>query len=143
MQSSPFDRDRLARMVQDWLLASLRFAVTQGHVDQLVLLAAASELDRQGMATSCFNFFQRTSVRLCQVIVDRSDTLRVEVLQQHLARIPDERLRSAFAAAVCVDLPVAAKPRERRKKTLWEGLAPRSAERGPSIAPLQSPGRAA
>ncbi|UZE46962.1 hypothetical protein ONR75_18310 [Rhodopseudomonas sp. P2A-2r] len=131
MPAKALEEDNLPIALRSWLLASLRFAVTLQNEDKLVLLAVAAELDKHGIAyphlDRCFNFFQRTSVGICQAIIGEPDERRTCLLHQHLARIPDERLRLAFAAAVQVSLPIekTAKPRKPKKNNLWKGLSSR------------------
>lgn len=119
------------RLLRSWLLATLRFAVTLRSEDKLFLLGVAAELDKQGTdsvcSERCFNFFQRTSIGICQAIVSEDSLNRTSILQQHLARISEERLMLAFAAAVSVEYPFARPGMARKSKVnkLWKGLSPR------------------
>jgi hypothetical protein len=95
-------RDWQHRKVRDWLLLLLRFAVTREQSDQSAVFAMADELDALGMrwppVTS--RFFLRTSSEVCQAITAVGDRRSNAVLQSHIARIDDPRLRRAFQAAV-------------------------------------------
>ena len=121
--------DWRARTLRAWQLAMLRFAVTLDHADRLAVMAIASEIDRLGPEPSGqpdFGFFRRTSAELCAAILQPNE-LTAPLLQRYLARIDDDRLRRAFAAAIEVDQaktrPVA-KP-FKRDNQLWRGLSSR------------------
>ena len=121
-----------AKTLRAWQLALLRFAVTLDNADRLAVLAIAAEMDRLHPARDgnpAFGFFRRTSAELCAAILqpnEHSSTL----LRQYLARIDDERLRRAFAAAIEADQPrVASTSKSIRRDTgLWRGLSTRDNE---------------
>jgi hypothetical protein len=118
-----------AGTLRAWHLAVLRYAVTLDNADRLAVLRIAREVDRlyprQEDSTE-FEFFRRTSAELCAAILqpnERSPT----VLQQHLARLDDDRLKRAFAAAIDAGQPVVSpisRP-ARPRNNLWKGLSAR------------------
>jgi hypothetical protein len=116
-----------ARTVRAWQLAVLRFAVTLDNADRLAVLAIANEIDRlhpRHDGKPAFDFFRRTSAQLCAAIL-RPDEPGSTVLQQYHARIDDDRIRRAFAAATEVDQPKVfsvSKP-VKRDNGLWRGLS--------------------
>ena len=118
-----------AKTLRAWQLALLRFAVTLDNADKLAVLAVAAEMDRLHPARDgkpAFGFFRRTSAELCAAILqpnEHSSTL----LRQFLARIDDDRLRRAFAAAIEADQPKVASTSKsiRRDTGLWRGLSTR------------------
>ena len=118
-----------ARTLRAWQLALLRFAVTLDNADRLAVLAIAAEMDRLHPVPDgkpAFGFFRRTSAELCAAILqpnEHSSTL----LRQFLARIDDDRLRRAFAAAIEADQPKVASTSKsiRRDTGLWRGLSTR------------------
>ena len=117
------------RRVREWLLLLLRFAVTRETADRSAVCQLAAELDssslhwRQGGS----RFFLRTSRELCAAIAAGESGPGNIVLRQHIARIDDQRLRHAFAAALGLEQNASAAPRvvELRPKNtgLWSGLA--------------------
>ena len=119
-----------ARTLRAWQLAILRFAVTLNNADRLAVMAIASEIDRLGPEHGDkpdFGFFRRTSAGLCAAIL-RPDERNATVLRQYLARIDDDRLQRAFAAAIeASELKTssAGKP-FKRDDGLWRGLSPRT-----------------
>jgi hypothetical protein len=107
----------------------LRFAVTLDNADRLAVVAIASEIDRLGPQTEGkldFDFFRRTSAELCAAILQPNE-LTPAVLRQYLARIDDDRLRRAFAAAIGADQPrmPSIGKRFKRGHGLWRGLSSR------------------
>jgi hypothetical protein len=119
------------KALRAWQLALLRFAITTDNADRLALLAIAMELDAPGARSSArpaFKFFYNASVELCQAIINPQHPTSGAVLQRHLARCDDERLRRTFAAALSIDI-LRAKPPVRplkQKNDLWRGLSRRS-----------------
>ena len=117
------------KTLRAWQLALLRFAVTLDNADRLAVLAIAAEMDRLHPVQDgkpAFGFFRRTSAELCAAIRqpnEHSSTL----LRQFLARIDDDRLRRAFAAAIEADQPKVASNSKsiRRDGGLWRGLSTR------------------
>lgn len=117
-----------ARTVRAWLLALLRYAVTLDNDDRLGVFAAAAHIDNQNSAQSDsgFRFFARTSADLCSAIANPAHPGSAAILTRHLARVTDDRLKRAFAAALERDhlaakpkaKPIKLKPRE----DLWRGL---------------------
>jgi hypothetical protein len=129
MSSSVPGKEWHAKTLRAWQLAILRFAVTLDNADRLAVMAIASEIDRLGPEQDGkpdFGFFRRTSVELCAAILQPNE-LTSTILRQYLARIDDDRLKRAFAAAIESDLPKAssvAKP-FKRDNGLWNGLSSR------------------
>jgi hypothetical protein len=119
--------ERHARTIRAWQLAILRFAVTLDNTDRLAVLAIAAEIDRldpQQGGRSTFGFFRRASAELCAAILQPNE-LASTLLRQYQARIDDERLRRAFAAAIGADqskVSSVSKP-VRPDKGLWRGLS--------------------
>lgn len=98
---TPLDADE--KLVRDWMLGLLRFAVTHEPADQAAALALACEIDsRHGWGG--FTFFQRTGAAICRAILVR-DREGNRILAEHLRRVEYLRLRQAFAAAVGIELP--------------------------------------
>jgi hypothetical protein len=120
------------RMVREWLLLLLRFAVTLEPSDRSAALAKADQLDSLGMQwrPTAPRFFLRTSEEVCRAILMAGDGHSNPVLRRHVARIDDPRLRRAFQAAVGLR-PLfeprrrGAKRRRRTKQDLWKGLPKR------------------
>jgi hypothetical protein len=118
-----------AKTLRAWQLALLRFAVTLDNADRLAVLAIAAEMDRLHPVQNrkpAFGFFRRTSAELCAGILqpnEHSSTL----LRQFLARIDDDRLSRAFAAAIEADQPTVSSVSKsiRRHGGLWRGLSTR------------------
>jgi hypothetical protein len=116
-----------ARTVRAWQLAILRFAVTLDNADRLAVLAIANQIDKlrpRHDDKPAFDFFRRTSAQLCAAIL-RPDEPGSTVLQRYHARIDDDRIKRAFAAATGVDQPKlfsVSKP-VKRDNGLWRGLS--------------------
>jgi hypothetical protein len=118
-----------AKTLRAWQLGLLRFAVTLDNADRLAVLAIAAEMDRLHPVQDgkpAFGFFRRTSAELCAAVRqpnEHSSTL----LHQFLARIDNDRLRRAFAAAIEADQPKVASTSKsiRRDTGLWRGLSTR------------------
>ena len=129
MSSSVPGKEWHARTLRAWQLAMLRFAVTLDNADRLAVMAIASEIDRLGPEQDGkpdFGFFRRTSAELCAAIL-RPNELSAAILRQYLARIDDDRLQRAFAAAIETSelkTSSAGKP-FKRNHGLWRGLSPR------------------
>ena len=118
-----------AGTLRAWHLAILRYAVTRDSADRLAVFRIALEIDslepRQDDRAD-FDFFRRTSVELCSEIL-QPNARTSAVLQQYLARIDDDRLKRALAAAIDTGEP-AVSPTGRavgRGNDLWKGLASR------------------
>lgn len=133
MSSSPHAMEWYAGTLRAWHLAMLRYAVTRDNADRLAAFRIALELDslepgrepKQGRRAD-FDFFRRTSVELCTAILQPNAGASA-ILQQYLARIDDDRLKRALAAAIDACEP-AASPAGRavgRGNGLWKGLASR------------------
>ena len=110
-------------------LAILRYAVTRDNADRLAVFRIAREIDslepRQDDRAD-FDFFRRTSVELCAAILQPNAGASA-ILQQYLARVDDDRLKRALAAAIDASEP-AVSPAGRavgRGNDLWKGLASR------------------
>ena len=116
-----------AGTLRAWHLAILRYAVTRDNADRLAVFRIAREIDslepgQNGWAN--FDFFRRTSVELCTAILQPNAGASA-ILQQYLARIDDDRLKRALAAAIDASEP-AVSPAGRavgRGNDLWKGLA--------------------
>jgi hypothetical protein len=131
---------RHSKALRAWQLALLRFAITMDNADRLALLAIAAELDSPGSRPSArpaFRFFHNASAELCHAIINPQLAASAAVLQRHLTRCDDERLRRAFAAALAIDLPLAKPPTRPLKPNsdLWRGLSRRSVSPGPTQRP--------
>ena len=118
-----------AKTLRAWQLALLRFAVTLDNADRLAVLAITAEMDRLHPVQDgkpAFGFFRRTSAELCAAILQPNEYSST-LLHQFLARIDDDRLRRAFAAAIEADQPkVASSSKSIRRDTgLWKGLSTR------------------
>ncbi|MEH2475028.1 hypothetical protein V1281_003796 [Nitrobacteraceae bacterium AZCC 2161] len=118
---------REATTLRAWLLSLLRFAVTLEASDRIMVLAAATELDRQSRdnaRASAFRFFTRASLQLCDAITEPALPTSPAVIQAHLARIVDPRLQRAFAAALDTKLEKKKRASKCPAKTvdLWKGL---------------------
>jgi hypothetical protein len=93
------------------------------------VLRIAHEIDRldpRHDGSADFEFFRRTSLELCVAILQPSERGSA-VLQQYLARIEDDRLKRAIAAAVDAGQPTVAPARRPvgRGNDLWKGLSSR------------------
>jgi len=129
MSSSVPGKEWHAKTLRAWQLAILRFAVTLDNADRLAVMAIASEIDRLGPEQDGkpdFGFFRRTSAELCAAILQPNE-LTSTVLRQYLARIDDDRLKRAFAAAIESDQPKASSVSKpfKRDNGLWNGLSSR------------------
>ena len=128
MSSSVPRNEWHAKTLRAWQLAILRFAVTLDNADRLAVMAIASEIDRLGPEDPPeFGFFRRTSAELCAAVLQPNE-LNAAVLRQYLARIDNDRLQRAFAAAIEPGEPKtssAGKP-FKRDDGLWSGLSPRT-----------------
>jgi hypothetical protein len=130
MTSSASGGEWHARILRAWQLAILRFAVTLDNADRLAVTVIAREIDRldpQHDGKADFSFCRRTSAELCAAIL-RPNELTPTVLRQYLARIDDERLKRAFAAAIEADQPAVSSVSKPSKHVsdLWRGLSSRS-----------------
>ena len=119
-----------AGTLRAWHLAILRYAVTLDNADRLAVLRIAREIDglyplQEGSTE--FEFFRRTSAELCSAILQPNERATT-VLQQHLARLDDDRLKRAFAAAIDASQPAVTQISRpaRRRDDLWKGLSSRS-----------------
>ena len=129
------ERDRHNNALRAWQLALLRFAITQDNADRLALLSIAAELDAPGSrppVQRVFKFFHRASTELCHAILNPRHPDSDAVLQRHLKRSDDERLKRALSAALAIDIPRARPPATtprvtpRPDRDLWRGLKPPS-----------------
>lgn len=119
--------DGHAKTVRAWQLAILRFAVTLDNADRLAVLAIANEIDKlhpRHDGKSAFDFFRRTSARLCAAILE-PDQAGSTVLQGYHARIDDDRIKRVFAAATGLDQPkpFSVSKLVKRDNDLWRGLS--------------------
>ena len=118
--------DAQARRIREWLLLLLRFAITREPGDRCAALAMAHEIDTHALrwTRTAPTFFRRTSGEVLHAIVAVDDPGRRTVLERHLGRIDDARLRRAFRAAAELDpqqQPRRPAPRHSRLD-LWVGL---------------------
>jgi hypothetical protein len=113
------------RVLRNWMLSLLRFAVTRDAADQVMVIALAIELDR-GNAQGSITYFQRTSAAICNAILC-CDREGLRILKEHIRHIDHPELKRAFAAALGIDVaPPSAKGgnagnRFRRKLRLYTG----------------------
>ena len=112
-----------------WHLTMLRFAITLEDADRQAAIAIATEIDAFGQprgARSSFEFFRKTSAKLCEAILQPQEPTYA-TLRQHLVRIDDDRLRRAFAAAINFDQLKEASASKLVKPAddLWKGLSSR------------------
>jgi hypothetical protein len=117
-------RNWRADRIREWLLLLLRFAITRDPRDEAAAFAMADEIDALGLRwrPSAPSFFRRTSGEVCKAITALDDPRRATVLENHIARIDDPRLRRAFQAAVEIEgRPLPASSRTKRRN-LWTGL---------------------
>jgi hypothetical protein len=127
MSSNGHAVERYTGTLRAWHLAILRYAVTRDNADRLAVFRIALEIDsleprQDGRAD--FDFFRRTSAELCSAIL-QPNARASAILQQYLARIDDDRLKRALAAAIDASEP-AVSPAGRaigRGNDLWKGLA--------------------
>ena len=129
MNSNFHGMEWYAGTLRAWHLAILRYAVTLDNADRLAVLRIAQEIDRldprqDGRAD--FEFFRRTSLDLCAAILQPNERGSA-VLQQYLARIEDDRLKRATAAAIGASRPAVSPARKPvgRGNDLWKGLSSR------------------
>src|SRR5262249_2470709 len=95
-------QDWRAGRIREWLLLLLRFAITCDPKDQAAAFAMADEIDALGLEwrPSAPSFFRRTSGEVCAAITVLEDPRRITILEKHIARIDDPRMRGAFHAAL-------------------------------------------
>ena len=124
--------DRHDRMLREWLLLLLPFAVTHEASDRSSALAMADELDSLGTRwrPAAPLFFLRATDDVCNAILAVDDEQSDAVLRKHIARIDAPRLRQAFQTAVGLPAtphePQRKGPDRRRKSfDLWKGLPKR------------------
>ena len=129
MSSNGHAMEWYAGTLRAWHLAILRYAVTRDNADRLAVFRIALEIDslepgQDGGAD--FDFFRRTSVELCTAIL-QPNARASAILQQYLARIDDDRLKRALAAAIDASEPAVSPARRAvgRGNDLWKGLASR------------------
>ena len=129
MSSSARAMEWYVGTLRAWHLAILRYAVTRDSADRLAVFRIALEIDslepRQDDRAD-FDFFRRTSVELCTAILQPNAGASAN-LQQYLARIDDDRLKRALAAAIDASEPAMLPARRAvgRGNDLWKGLASR------------------
>ena len=107
MSCSGHGMEWYAGTLRAWHLAILRYAVTLDNADRLAVLRIAREIDglypRQEGSTEIriLSPHQRGALRGDPA----TERTRPTVLQQHLARLDDDRLKRAFAAAIDANQP--------------------------------------
>jgi hypothetical protein len=116
------------KLLDDWLLAIIRFAATEDVHDQQAIFALAGQLDsglRQDHRAAP-TFFVRTSKNLLCAILKPTDPQSITLLKQHSGRIDNIRLRRAFNAAVGLEEePIALRRTHkgvRSRDNLWRNL---------------------
>ena len=117
-----------AGTLRAWHLAILRYAVTRDNADRLAVFRIALDIDslEPERDRADFDYFRRTTAELSAAILQPGAGASA-ILQQYLARIDDDRLKRAFAAAIDACEP-AVSPADRaveRGNDLWKGLASR------------------
>jgi len=131
----PNNGEDRVRIVQPWLLALLRFAVTLDNNERLAVYAIAAEIDGRDTRSTGFSFFRKTSVELCNAIANPHHAVSPAILHRHLDRMDDGRLKQAFAAALELSRPAPRSSlksaRSKGRRDLWKGLParPRSPRR--------------
>jgi hypothetical protein len=117
-------RDRRADRIREWLLLLLRFAITRDPKDEAAAFAMADEIDALGLRWRPVapSFFRRTSAEVCRAITAPDDPKRAVVLESHVARIDEPRLRNAFQAAVELRRKSPPASAETRRRNLYAGL---------------------
>lgn len=120
------------RQVRGWLLALLRFAITQDERDRIAAHQIADEMDANDSPTwsSGPTFFARTTRQVCEALQSPDEPQHAAALNQHIGRINDARLRAAFEAVVGHGKSSTATPLARRRRPLaiadlWKGLPAR------------------
>jgi hypothetical protein len=117
-------QDWRAGRIREWLLLLLRFAITRDPKDEAAVIAMADEMDALGLQwrPTAPSFFRRTSSEVCKMIVALDDPRRATILNTHIARINDSRLRRAFQAAVDIERGSSTAPYEEKRRDLWASL---------------------
>jgi hypothetical protein len=121
----PFvSQDWRVKRIREWLLLLLRFAVTRDAKDEAAALAMADEIDAIGQRwrPPGPSFFRRTTDEICKAITAPAGAERAAMLNKHLARIEDPRLRRAFAAATEVERRPSPAFSKIDGQRLWAGL---------------------
>jgi len=120
-------QDWQERRIREWLLLLLRFAITCAPADHSAVLQMAEELDSSAWwRPGALCFFRRTSDEVCSAIRQADSPLNRIVLQRHVSRIDEPRLKRAFVAAVGLQETSGPARRYKSKKCnntdLWKGL---------------------
>jgi hypothetical protein len=121
----PFvSQDWRVKRIREWLLLLLRFAVTRDAKDEVAALAMADEIDAIGQRwrPPGPSFFRRTTDEICKAITAPAGAEWAAMLNKHLARIEDPRLRRAFAAATEVERRPSPAFSKIDGQRLWAGL---------------------
>jgi len=119
--------DHHDRILREWLLLLLRFAITQEALDRSAALTMAEELDSLGTRwkPAAPHFFGRATSKVCDAITGPQNAQRDAVLRTHLARIDEPRLKRAFGSAVGLPPSLTQPQRTAAAKKnfgLWKGL---------------------
>src|SRR5215510_9977399 len=116
-------QDWRAGRIREWLLLLLRFAITCDPEDQAAAFAVADEIDALGhqWRPSAPSFFRRTSSEICKMVIALDDPRRATILEKHIARIDDPRLRRAFQAVVDLERGSPPAPSKKKRRDLWTG----------------------
>jgi hypothetical protein len=117
-------QDWRADRIREWLLLLLRFAVTRDAKDEAAASAMGDEIDALGQRwrPSGPRFFCRTTDEVCKAMTAPAGAERATILNKHLARIDDPRLRQAFAAAAGVERRPSPAFSKIDGQRLWAGL---------------------
>ena len=122
-------REESSEQLETWLHALLRYVITRREQDRGAVETIARSMDGRGSRFDVpeFDFFMRSSRRLCDAITSNDGAGRGEV-EQFLERLESPRLRRAFEAALDVTrAPMkqqdrAAPPKQPDRAWLWKGL---------------------
>jgi hypothetical protein len=112
--------------IENWLLAILRFAITQDETDRIAMMAAAANMDRPGKHStqSDFSFFVRTSKEISDLIAGNNSSAKIAALRQCVRETGNERLWRALEAVLEIARPATEPPKRRHQYAddLWRGL---------------------
>jgi hypothetical protein len=111
-------QDWRIRLVREWLLLLLRFAITRDPRDEVPALIMAREIDCLGrqLGGSAPTFFRRSSSEFCKAVIGADNPEREAILWRHLARIEDQRIKSALQAVIRSGGPMPASQRPVRPR---------------------------
>src|SRR5579872_4367510 len=124
-QSEQTGQREVSRVIQEWLISILRFAITLDEIDRAAVLAVAADMDHRD---SGFTFFGRTSIKICDAVVAKDHAEAIAELRVFVRVIEHVRLRRAFEAVLPIKPPEALRhmTSARNRKKLWQGLPART-----------------